>query len=221
MASERQEFKQTEVDDLLAKCHRRCCICHRFCGVKIELHHIDGATKPGAGRIENAIPLCFDCHAEVKHYNPTHRRGRKFQPAEIRKHRDQWLKICQKTPEALFEHRGPADVGPLQATLDELEFNLEVARRQGEVELGAMFFVAGFQRAIEEGLLCLLGEQSRDALITAYATMMKANTLIHASFLQQVTSLTRKIHTESGQNTLRVALPQIENAIKELRQLSE
>jgi hypothetical protein len=31
-----QRFPQKDVDELLTACHRRCCICLRFCGVKIE-----------------------------------------------------------------------------------------------------------------------------------------------------------------------------------------
>jgi hypothetical protein len=34
-------FKPTDADELLVACHRRCCICHRYCGIKIELHHIE------------------------------------------------------------------------------------------------------------------------------------------------------------------------------------
>ena len=30
-----ERFPQKDVDNLLTACHRRCCICHRFCGVKI------------------------------------------------------------------------------------------------------------------------------------------------------------------------------------------
>ena len=30
-------FPQRDAKDLLVKCHRRCCICHKFSGVKMEL----------------------------------------------------------------------------------------------------------------------------------------------------------------------------------------
>jgi hypothetical protein len=33
-------FAQKDVNDLLTTCHRRCCICHRFCGVMIETDRI-------------------------------------------------------------------------------------------------------------------------------------------------------------------------------------
>ncbi len=62
-------FKRTEVNELLALCHRRCCVCHRFCGTKIEIHHIQPSEAGGEDSIENATPLCFECHAEVQLYN--------------------------------------------------------------------------------------------------------------------------------------------------------
>ena len=111
----RHEFKQAEVEDLLVKCHRRCCVCHRFCGVKIEVDHINPAAEEGSGDISNAIPLCFECHAEVHHYNPKHPKGRRFSPGELRAHRDQWLSLCANRPE-IFVHAQPApEAGSLGA----------------------------------------------------------------------------------------------------------
>src|SRR5438045_7389586 len=79
-------FPQEKAEELLAKCHRRCCICHRFCGVKMELDHMHPVAEGGVSEIENAIPVCFECHAEIHAYNDKHRRGRKFQPSELRRH---------------------------------------------------------------------------------------------------------------------------------------
>lgn len=47
--------------------------------------------RRGDDTFENCIPLCFDCHAEVEHYNEQHPRGRKFCESELRKHRDTWF----------------------------------------------------------------------------------------------------------------------------------
>lgn len=69
---------------------RHCCLCHRFCGTKIELHHIVQKADGGQDTYENCIPLCFDCHAEVKAYNPKHPKGRKFTGSELKGHRDRW-----------------------------------------------------------------------------------------------------------------------------------
>ena len=81
-------FDRAEVSKLLAKCHRRCCICHNFCGVKIETDHIIPAGDGGSDKIENAIPLCFECHAEAHSYNNKHPRGRKYLPDELLLHKE-------------------------------------------------------------------------------------------------------------------------------------
>src|SRR4051794_29377874 len=92
-------FVRKDVAVLLAQCHRRCCICHRFCGVKIETDHIVPHADGGADTIDNAIPVCFECHAEIHSYNDKHPRGRKFTSEELRYHKEQWLKICATQPD--------------------------------------------------------------------------------------------------------------------------
>ena len=71
---------------------------HRFCGVKIETDHIRPAADGGDDSIANAIPVCFDCHAEIHSYNEKHPRGRKFTAEELARHKAQWLDICVKPP---------------------------------------------------------------------------------------------------------------------------
>lgn len=73
-------------------CGRCCCLCHEYCAVHIEAHHIVPEAQGGADDDENCIPLCYRCHAEVEHYNVKHPRGNKFTPAELRGHRDGWYK---------------------------------------------------------------------------------------------------------------------------------
>lgn len=84
-------FSQEIVEHALVESGRHCCICHKLCGTKIETHHIKPTSQGGADDFENCIPLCFDCHAEVNHYNVEHPRGRKFTPNELKKHRDNWF----------------------------------------------------------------------------------------------------------------------------------
>lgn len=69
---------------------RYCCVCHRYKGVKVEVHHIVPESQGGFNDLENAIVLCFDCHADAGHYNPEHPRGTKFSPDELRNARDSW-----------------------------------------------------------------------------------------------------------------------------------
>lgn len=64
-------FQERESEKLLAATGRRCCICgllHR-----VQLHHIIPREEGGTDDIENAIPLCPNCHDEV------HRKPRVWQ----------------------------------------------------------------------------------------------------------------------------------------------
>jgi len=83
-------FPPDIAEKALLDCGRCCCICHKFCGFKIELHHIIQSSEGGEDSYENCLPLCLDCHAEVKAYNPKHPKGRKYTASELRKHRDRW-----------------------------------------------------------------------------------------------------------------------------------
>ena len=83
-------FTGSIAEQALLECGRCCCICHRFCGFKIELHHIIQKADNGEDTFENCIPLCFDCHAEVRAYNPKHPKGRKYTESELRQHRNRW-----------------------------------------------------------------------------------------------------------------------------------
>jgi len=76
----------------LVACGRRCCICHKFCGNNIEVHHILPQAEGGEDTFENAIPLCFDCHANAGNYNPKHPKGNRFSDKELIKHRDNWYR---------------------------------------------------------------------------------------------------------------------------------
>jgi hypothetical protein len=62
----------------------------------MELHHSVPHAKGGEDTYENAIPLCFDCHAEVGHYSDDHPKGTKFTPDELRGHRDHWYAMHAK-----------------------------------------------------------------------------------------------------------------------------
>ena len=170
--SERQEFDRAEVEDLLVRCHRRCCVCHRHCGVKAEVDHIDPARERDSGRIDNAIVLCFDCHAEVHHYNDQHPRGRKFRPSELRAHRDQWLSICALQPEIFVRAMPPPEAGSLERLLSELEFNY-FAVSQGN--LGVALELAQFRRAIADGTFIWIEDALKKALFAAYEVVNEAN----------------------------------------------
>jgi hypothetical protein len=171
-------FNRDQVDELLVACHRRCCVCHRYCGVKIETDHIVPTADDGSNDIENAIPVCFDCHAEIHSYNDKHPRGRKFRPEELRGHKEQWLDICRTRPEIFTEAVRKADVGPLHALIDELEYNGAVANYARPGQLGALFLNNQFNRAIHEGAIATLKPDLKRLIIEAYVGMNRANELI-------------------------------------------
>lgn len=68
---------------------RHCCLCKKACGVNIEAHHLAQKSKGGGDDIDNAIPLCFDCHSEVMRYNQQHPRGTKYKVEELKARREQ------------------------------------------------------------------------------------------------------------------------------------
>jgi hypothetical protein len=168
-------FKRSEANDLMVRCHRRCCICHRFCGVKMELHHIEQRAYTNDDSIENAIPVCFECHAEISLYNDAHPRGRKYHSEELQCHKEQWLRICQESPAVLLQPLRAEGVGPIQALLDELTFNHGVAGRSTARDVGALFLVNQFLRAISEGSFSLLPSDMQGWLGHVYEDMMRAN----------------------------------------------
>ena len=85
------------VDRVLAACGRHCALCHKYCGLKIELHHIQLRSAGGADSFENCIPLCFDCHADMRSYDHKHPKGRKFSELELVSHRDGWYRKFETT----------------------------------------------------------------------------------------------------------------------------
>lgn len=87
-------FSQRTKEELLVRSERRCCLCHKFKGKKIEVHHIVPESEGGDNNFDNGIVLCFDCHEEVGSYNEKHPKGNKFTHRELKKHRDRWLAKC-------------------------------------------------------------------------------------------------------------------------------
>ncbi len=90
-------------ENALVKAARCCCVCRRFRGVGVEVHHIVPALDGGSSDLDNAIVLCFDCHCAAGHYNPKHPRGTKYSPRELRRHRDNWYRSVEEAGAQLRE----------------------------------------------------------------------------------------------------------------------
>lgn len=148
----------------------------------MEIHHIQWKSKGGSDDINNAIPLCFECHAEVNHYNPQHPKGRRFSNEELLEHKKIWLQICEGHPESLVSAPRDADIGPLEAMLLELEFNQAVVDSMTDGtaawqdNIGSALNDNEYLRAVKEGSLLLLPEDLRNKINTAYSRVSQVNT---------------------------------------------
>lgn len=85
-------FPENVANEALVRSERCCCICHKFCGPKIELHHIIQKADGGEDTLENCIPLCFDCHSDMGKGDTRHPKGKRYSEKELRMHRDNWYK---------------------------------------------------------------------------------------------------------------------------------
>lgn len=84
-------------EKVLVDCKRSCAICHKFCGTKIELHHIIQKCNGGKDTYENCIPLCFDCHADMAKADPKHPKGKHYTNDELVAHKNNWYKKCKES----------------------------------------------------------------------------------------------------------------------------
>ena len=84
-------------EDTKTKCllwsDRHCCVCGKSRGLDIEVHHIDPSGGKG---LDNAIPVCYDCHASLGRYLDGQPRGNKYRIKEIKKRRDQIYERCTR-----------------------------------------------------------------------------------------------------------------------------
>ena len=92
-------------EKILIDSARHCCVCHRYKGVKIEVHHIKPKALGGEDTYDNAIALCFDCHSDAGHYNQKHPKGSKFSESELKKAKERWL--CSVKENNIPEHCSP------------------------------------------------------------------------------------------------------------------
>jgi len=102
------------------------------------------------------------------------------------------------------------DVGPLQALIDELEFNVVISTN---VEVGCMFLDDQFRRAIREGAIATLVDDLKHVILEAYRAMGSANQTISAIYTYRISGTTPK--NEASSSVL-VAKPKVLKARDEL-----
>ena len=174
-------FPESAVAELLAGCKRHCCVCWRWCGSKMHLHHILAKADGGPDEIANAIPVCLDCHAEIESRGNM---GRQFTQPELREHKRRWLEICRDRPEVVIQaNRSAAATGPLEALLSELEYNGVLLTGDDHRSDYATLVVSQFDRAIAANALSSLSSQARDRVYRVYKLISETSDLIRARAL--------------------------------------
>lgn len=87
-------FSTAIKEEALVRSKRCCCLCRKFGGRNVNVHHIIPEAADGPNTLDNAIVLCLTCHAEAGHYNSQHPLGIKYHPSELKRHREDWWEIC-------------------------------------------------------------------------------------------------------------------------------
>jgi hypothetical protein len=133
-------FPQEVKAQALVASARHCCICRKFCGPKIECHHIKPEAKGGTDDIDNCIPLCFNCHADVGNYNPDHPKGNRYGESELKRHRDSWYELVRsnriivanpdhlKMDQDLFLDVGSVFAGSIVESLDSIYYSKNISK---------------------------------------------------------------------------------------------
>lgn len=73
--------------------------------MKIECHHIVKESESKDNSIDNCIPLCFDCHADMSSYDPTHPKGTTYRSDELKRHRDNWYTKIASAPSPQYTEK--------------------------------------------------------------------------------------------------------------------
>lgn len=182
----------------------------------MELAHIEQRADSLDDSIENALPVCFECHAEIGLYNPRHPRGRRFSPEELRLHRQQWLDICREHPAALLGAPVVSEPGTIERLIHELQFDSVVASHSSYTEFGCPFAITQFERAVADGTYSILSEDLRAKLRIVYVAMKRANTFIANLISTSPEGNAGAMVSNRAQNAIADTRKPIEEALKAL-----
>ena len=88
--------------EALVASQRTCCLCNERKHTRLVCHHIKQEADGGPNTIENCIPLCPDCHAEVKAFDLRHHPGMtSYSDAELIRRRDDWYEVIKRRTQDL------------------------------------------------------------------------------------------------------------------------
>jgi hypothetical protein len=108
------------------------------------------------------------------------------------------------------------DVGPLQALLNELEFNAVVSSKISQQERGCLFKDQQFERAIRQGSIRVLDDSLKGVVLEAYAAIGRANGLLAVEWQQAPgMRLTGEVAYEA-QRAVEAAGPKVSEALRQL-----
>lgn len=147
-------FSPKVKDDALFDCGRHCCLCHKFCGIKIEIHHIQPKASGGPNTYSNAIPLCFDCHADMRTYDFAHPKGTKYSEAELVRHRDAWYAKVKNTGGILEVSTIPADKVVFAELIRVLPWNTGLSFMSAKKISGVPIEIESFEKLSDFQTLC-------------------------------------------------------------------
>ncbi|NFO86652.1 HNH endonuclease [Clostridium botulinum] len=108
--------------NILLKCKRHCCLCGKYAGIYMELHHIKQKSDGGNDTEDNCIPLCFKCHADVRSYNPHHPKGLKYGDKELIARREE-IYNCVKNK--IIDIYSSEDISKAQKLMNKYNKGLE------------------------------------------------------------------------------------------------
>ena len=166
-------FPPKIVDRLMADCRRHCCVCLRWAGQRMHIHHIVPEAENGSGEYGNGIPVCLDCHAEIESKSNM---GRRFTEGELRQHRDRWFATLRDHPEVMVAAaRAQSETGPLEAMLAELQFNSTTVFEGPPENDFPLLEMDQFRRAIATNAFGALELGLVEALHRLYALVSLAN----------------------------------------------
>ena len=130
-------FSPKVQEDALVACGRFCCICHRFAGTKIEIHHIIQRADGGSDDFDNAIPLCLDCHADMGKTDAHHTGRKAYTALELKRHRDNWYSRV-------------SDNAPVQPDEDAEEFRKRYKELRNEANHVLTFYANVYTNIVEK-----------------------------------------------------------------------
>lgn len=94
-------FSEKLKEEVKKKAFFRCVICQN---VFVQVHHIIPQEEGGPDTIDNAAPLCANCH-DLYGGNPSKRK-------QIRMMRDHWYEVVERMTHSDLEKFQPAQVNP-------------------------------------------------------------------------------------------------------------